>query len=115
LLRFVFGQKIWHSIFFGSKASFKIFRKLLPKPKAAPSFSISEKLARYGSSALSVRETLNLGCWQRVCHSRPDSSLWFAQGSGSRFLPETTAIPSTVLDRAFLAALSSASCQELRQ
>ena len=30
LLRFAFGQKIWHTIFFSSKANFKIFRKLLP-------------------------------------------------------------------------------------
>ena len=35
--RFAFGQKIWHTIFFSSKATFKIFLKLLPKPGASPS------------------------------------------------------------------------------
>src|SRR5271166_3110136 len=35
LLRFAFGQKIWHTIFFSSKATFKIFPKLLPKPRGA--------------------------------------------------------------------------------
>jgi hypothetical protein len=31
---------------------------------------VSEKLARYGSSALSGVEHLNLACWQRVRRSR---------------------------------------------
>jgi hypothetical protein len=53
-----FRQKIWHAIFFGSKVNFKIFPKLLPKPRGA--FSVSEKLARYGSSALSGVEHLAL-------------------------------------------------------
>ena len=35
LLRFAFGQKIWHTIFFSSKPNFKIFPKLLPKPRGA--------------------------------------------------------------------------------
>src|SRR6202162_6213002 len=35
LLRFAFGQKIWHTIFFSSKTNFKIFSKLLPKPRGA--------------------------------------------------------------------------------
>src|ERR1700693_4714993 len=35
LLRFAFGQKIWHTIFFCSKTNFKIFLKLLPKPRGA--------------------------------------------------------------------------------
>jgi hypothetical protein len=65
-------------------------------PKASPSFSVSEKLARYGSSALfGVEHLTNLARWQRVCRSRPDSSLWFAQGFGSRFTTGTAAIPST--------------------
>ena len=57
LLRFAFGQKIWHTIFFSSKPNFKIFPKLL---LASRSFSVSEKLARYGSSALSGVEHLRL-------------------------------------------------------
>ena len=40
--------------------------------ETSPSFSVSEKLARYGSSALSGVE--HLTCWQRVRRSRPDSS-----------------------------------------
>ena len=32
---FAFGQKIWHNILFSSKANFKIFPKLLPKPRRA--------------------------------------------------------------------------------
>ena len=40
--RFAFGQKIWHTIFFSSKANFKIFPKLLPKPRrASPSLKNS--------------------------------------------------------------------------
>src|SRR5271157_2233139 len=35
LLRFAFGQKIWHTIFFSSKPTFKILPKLLPKPRGA--------------------------------------------------------------------------------
>ena len=35
LLCFAFGQKIWHTIFFSSKPNFKIFPKLLPKPRGA--------------------------------------------------------------------------------
>ena len=58
LLRFAFGQKTWHAIFFSPKPNFKIFPKLLPR--ASPSFSVSEKLARYGSSALSGVEHLTL-------------------------------------------------------
>jgi len=46
--------------------------------KASPSFSVSEKLARYVLSALSGVKHLTLAYWQRVCRSRPDSSLWFA-------------------------------------
>jgi hypothetical protein len=38
LLRFAFGQKIWHTIFFASKVNFKIFPKLLPKPRRASPF-----------------------------------------------------------------------------
>jgi hypothetical protein len=42
LLRFAFGQKIWHTIFLSSKANFKIFPKLLPKPRrASPSLKNS--------------------------------------------------------------------------
>jgi hypothetical protein len=52
-------------------------------PKASPSFSVSEKLARYASSALSGMEHLTLLVGKRVRRSRPDSSLWFAQGFGS--------------------------------
>ena len=57
LLRFAFGQKIWHAIFLGSKANFRIPEAA---PKASLSFSVSEKLARYGSSALSGVEHLTL-------------------------------------------------------
>ena len=35
LVRFAFGQKIWHTIFFSPKPNFKIFPKLLPKPRRA--------------------------------------------------------------------------------
>src|SRR5271166_453607 len=35
LLRFAFGQKIWHTIFFSPKTNFKIFPKLLPKRRGA--------------------------------------------------------------------------------
>jgi hypothetical protein len=58
LLRFAFGQKIWNTIFFSSKPNFKTFPKLLPKPRRG--FSVSEKLARYGSCALSGVEHLTL-------------------------------------------------------
>jgi hypothetical protein len=58
LLRSAFGHKIWHTIFFSSKS------ELQNIPEAAPetsrSFSVSEKLARYGSSALSGVEHLTL-------------------------------------------------------
>src|SRR5208337_1367023 len=37
LLRFAFGQKIWHTIFFSSKANFKIFPKLLLRRGASQS------------------------------------------------------------------------------
>jgi DNA repair protein RadC len=52
------GQKIWHTIFFIRKPNFKIFPK--STPKVSPSFSVSEKVARYGSSALSGVEHLTL-------------------------------------------------------
>jgi hypothetical protein len=51
-LCFAFGQKIWHTIFFSSKPNFKISLKLLLEPRGAS--PVSEKLACYGSSALSV-------------------------------------------------------------
>ena len=56
LLRFAFGQKIWHTIFFSSDL------QNIPEaaPKASRSFSVSEKLACYGSSALSGVEHLRL-------------------------------------------------------
>src|SRR5208282_4149943 len=44
LLRFAFGRKIWHTIFFRSKPNFKIFPKLLPKPRRA-SQSLKNSLA----------------------------------------------------------------------
>ena len=37
LLRFAFGQKIWHTIFFSPKANFKIFSKLLLRRRASHS------------------------------------------------------------------------------
>ena len=56
MLRFAFGQKIWHTI--------KLETELQNIPEAAPkasrSFSVSERLARYGSSALSGVEHLRL-------------------------------------------------------
>jgi DNA repair protein RadC len=58
LLRFAFGRKICHNIFFSSKANFKNSPEAAPK--ASPSFSVSEKLARYGSTALSSVEHLTL-------------------------------------------------------
>jgi hypothetical protein len=58
LLRFAFGQKICHNIFFSSKANFNIVLKPLPKPRQASLFS--EKLARYASTALSTVEHLTL-------------------------------------------------------
>ena len=58
LLRFAFGQEYGTPIFFSPKSNFKIV------PEAAPyssrSFSVSEKLARSGSSALSSVEHLRL-------------------------------------------------------
>jgi hypothetical protein len=44
------GQKIWHTIFFSSKANFKIFAKLLPKRRGAspsPKSSPAMVLPRY--------------------------------------------------------------------
>jgi hypothetical protein len=64
-------------------------------PGASPSFSVSEKLARYGSSALSGVEHLTLLVGKEICRTRPDSTFWFAQSFGPRFLSGTTAIPST--------------------
>ena len=63
-------------------------------PEASRSFSVSEKLARYGSSALSGVEHLTLLVGKKVRRTCSDSSLWFAQRFGSRFLSGTTAIPS---------------------
>jgi DNA repair protein RadC len=54
LLRFAFGQKIWHTIIF------QLESELQNIPELSPSFSVSEKLARYGSSALSGVEHLTL-------------------------------------------------------
>ena len=56
--RFAFGQKIWLTIFLSSKANFKIFPKLLPKPRrASPSLKNSPAI---GSFALSGVEHLTL-------------------------------------------------------
>jgi hypothetical protein len=54
--RFAFLRpKKWHTIFFTSKANFKIFPKLLRKPRRA---SPSLKNSPEGSSALSGVETM---------------------------------------------------------
>ena len=58
LLRFAFGQKIWHTIFFSLENELQNIPEAAPK--ASRSFSLSEKLARYGSSALSGVEHLRL-------------------------------------------------------
>jgi hypothetical protein len=77
---------------------FQLENELQNIPEAAPqasrSFSVSEKLARYGSSALSGVETPDLARWKKVRRPCSDSSLCFAQRFGSRFLSRTTAIPS---------------------
>ena len=56
--RFAFGQKIWHTIFFSSESELQNIPEAAPE--ASRSFSVSEKLARYGSSALSGVEHLTL-------------------------------------------------------
>ena len=60
-------------------------------PEAAPetsrSFSVSEKLAQYGSSALSGVEHLTLLVGKKSV-ALVDSSLWFGQRFGSRLLQE---------------------------
>ena len=89
--RFAFGKKIWHTIFFSSKATFKIFLKLLPKPgalrlrKTRPLWFF--RVIRCG--------TPYLARWQRIRRTCSDSSLWFAQSYGPRVPSGTTAIPST--------------------
>jgi hypothetical protein len=57
LLRFAFGQKIWHTIFFSSKPNFKIFPKLLLRRRASQS---PKRWPVYGSSALSGGEHLGV-------------------------------------------------------
>jgi hypothetical protein len=57
LLRFAFGQKMAHHIF---QLESELQNISEAAPKASPSFSVSEKLARYGSSALSGVEHLTL-------------------------------------------------------
>jgi DNA repair protein RadC len=76
-----------HSIFFSPQANFKIFPKLLP----SPSFSVSEKLARYGSSALSGVEHLTL------------------------LVGKESVAPALIRHFGSLKALARASFQELRQ
>jgi hypothetical protein len=49
---------MWHTIFFSSDSELQNIPEAAPK--ASPSFSVSEKLARYGSSALSGVEYLTL-------------------------------------------------------
>ncbi len=60
MLRFAFGRKICFNIFFSSKANFKIVPKRLLLRRRALSPTVSEKLERYGSSALSGVEHLTL-------------------------------------------------------
>jgi hypothetical protein len=57
-------------------------------PKASPSFSVSEKLARYGSSALSGVEHLAL------LVGRKSVALALIRHFSSRFFSGTTTIPS---------------------
>jgi hypothetical protein len=91
LLRLAFGQKIWHTIFFSSKANFQMFLKLFP--------SLAELLHFRKTRAVWFfrvvwRRTPHVACRQRVRRPCSDSSLWFAQRFVSRFLSGTTAIPS---------------------
>jgi len=109
LLRFAFGQKIWHTYFSARKRTSKYSRSC--------SQSLAELLCLRKTRPLWFfrviwRGTSNLACWQRVCRSRPDSSLWFAQSFGSRFLPGTTAIPSRRKAEAVVAALSTSAIAE---
>ena len=64
-------------------------------PEASPSFSVSEKLARYGSSALSGVEHLTLLVGKESVALALIRHFGSLKGFGSRFLPGTTAIPST--------------------
>ena len=64
-------------------------------PKASPSFSVSEKLARYGSSALSGLEHLTLLVGKEAVALALIHHFGSLKALGSRFLPGTTAIPST--------------------
>ncbi len=64
-------------------------------PKASPSFSVSEKLARYGSSALSGVEHLTLLVGKESVALALIRHFGSLKGFGSRFLSGTTAIPST--------------------
>jgi hypothetical protein len=67
---------------------FQLESELQNIPEAAPeaslSFRVSEKLARYGSSALSGLEHLTLLVGKESVALAPGSSFWFAQRSGSR-------------------------------
>jgi hypothetical protein len=56
---------------------------------------VAEKLARYGSSALSGVEHLTLLVGKESVALALIPSLWFAQGFGSRVLPRIMSIPST--------------------
>jgi DNA repair protein RadC len=55
--RFAFGQKIWHTIFSARNRTSKYTRSC---SQSLAELSVSEKLARYGSSALSGVEHLRL-------------------------------------------------------
>jgi len=60
---------------------FQLETELQNIPEAAPSsrsFSVSEKLARYGSSALSGVEHLRLLGWQGFDCRRVAAAFWFS-------------------------------------
>jgi len=75
LLRFAFGQKIWHTIFFSPKPNFKIFPKLLPKPRRASPSPKSWRVTvhlRYPAWSIAI-----VG-WKRFDCRRVAAAFWFS-------------------------------------
>ena len=71
-------------------------------PKASPSFSVSEKLARYGSSALTGVEHLTLLVGKESVALALVRHFGSLKGLARAILPGTTAIPSTAFVRLLL-------------
>ena len=77
LLRFAFGQKIWHTIFFSPKPNFKIFPKLLP--------SLAELLSLRKAGSLRYFRAIRLGAseavsWERFTCRRVAPAFWLSSG-----------------------------------